>query len=327
MIWGDDSIWDIAMQLVDDEDRKATSSPSPRQKSFGTIQQLMKTAAKLMRSEFKRIRIIRKALENDTELKSLVANVNDSRKAWRKSDDYVAHIHEISRWRKNEMKESATQGGSTSNTSPASARSPPLTTPPNKIEDEPGERQHKIAIALDKLIHQILEEVIDGKNLKRQSDLSQRLQNALKAESVLQDSNRVDEEVPEYKLMHDIKAQFLNLVHNVKRASDPEEIMGVMDAPTEQDHDAANHDDILRGRFPNQQLTLEALLKNGNETKEILLRRPIHAGPVKESDSSVAFNPDHPWPDTRECPREVRYFHIPSNNMTVRRERPLLEHL
>ncbi len=104
------------------------------------------------------------------------------------------------------------------------------------------------------------------------------------------------ESPPPYSLERDTKSQFMKFERKELTAKDGHpNALGVMVPADEPVHDA-----IFKGSFPDQELSIEKLL--GGE----FARREADADP----DDPEALAKD------REYPREVRYFHIPCNNMT-----------
>lgn len=95
----------------------------------------------------------------------------------------------------------------------------------------------------------------------------------------------------EYDLERDIKARFIKLKRPKVVASSANSLMvNVMIG-----EDEPIHDEIFKGTFPDQQVSLHWLLKNFRGVNKTDLRL-----------------------EQKMCPEELRYFHIPANNMSVR---------
>lgn len=95
----------------------------------------------------------------------------------------------------------------------------------------------------------------------------------------------------EYDLERDIKARFIKLKRpRIVASSTNTSMMNVMIG-----EDEPIHDEVFKGTFPDQQVSVHWLLKNFRGVNKTDLRL-----------------------EQNMCPEGLRYFHIPANNMSVR---------
>lgn len=122
-------------------------------------------------------------------------------------------------------------------------------------------------------------------------------------------------EISEYDLERDINAYIMRFCMEEKKG-EKETCFGLKGC----DFETSSND--VRGKFPDQRIPLNALSRN----PEILKRKESTDAPsqnpkIPEKESTDA--PSHKVPDIQES-TDVRYIHIPSNNMHVSPLRPRL---
>lgn len=110
-----------------------------------------------------------------------------------------------------------------------------------------------------------------------------------------------DDPMTSYELKRDIKAQLILLERPRTLPSRAASVMGNVMEPDWEDVG----DEIFKGRFPDQQLSMFHLL-NG-----VLKGGKFNRGKFERTDKTTA--------EDEHCPRKLRYYHIPVNNMQVSR--------
>lgn len=108
-----------------------------------------------------------------------------------------------------------------------------------------------------------------------------------------------DDPMTSYELKRDIKAQLILLERPRTSGSKASSVMGNVMEPDWEDVG----DEIFKGRFPDQQVSMFHLL-NG-----VLKGGHLNRGKLERTDKST--------PEDELCPRKLRYYHIPVNNMQV----------
>jgi hypothetical protein len=188
-------------------------------------------------------------------------------------------------------------GTRTATQQPASRANP---VAPSGSEMKPGKKQAKLAGDSASAIAERIREIIEKYRTQQKVEKTD--------EQVEGDNNDLL-----YRLERDVKAQFIQLRREPHAKVHPGEDIGVMKPISK-----SVHDQIYKGQFPDQQLSVEKL------TTSQFLQSPVHqmkdeeiVDSSKEKGKEVDTGPPSGGIKAQDRGYMVRYFHIPCNNMMV----------
>lgn len=300
----DHEVWKQATKLELEDTglySHCTKTPNPSQNN-GPPDMRYITALNLQ-AELKRIQVLRRT----PALKGLVREIGDSIGAWRNEHDpeikTVRDLRQNSHaWHENvpaiattrstgiSMNHAKARTGLSNASRPTASRRPTTT-----VEASRDELDEDLGRFLEKL-----NEIIEKQRSK--------------------DNNPEPEEGESpYELKRDIKARLIKLARPDSTGSDANSFMANVMEPLNEKLD----DKVYKGSFPDQRLSVYHLLERGKFKQRIkreVAERKIVAAREDETTDKAQY--DIALTDMlraeRACPSELRYFHIPANNMSVR---------
>lgn len=311
----DHPIWEQAKRLENEDTElhprvPCARSPDPSQRDDDDEQLDMRYITALnLQAELKRIAVLRRT----PALKGLVREVRTSIETWR--EDNLENIKKIRERREN------------SHTWNKQKSPPPLTTTTRSTGISLGPRRTRTESPSTSQLRNrhrrrtLNEDEASRKELEEDLEKFERKLKDIIEEKRSKDSEpEPDEDDPAvYDLKRDIKARLIKLERPEVSGSDAGSFVSTVMEPLEENVD----DKIFKGSFPDQQVSVYHLLKSKfkRRDKRAASEEKVHEveywkdGTFDHSEYEAALS--GMLDAETACPSELRYYHIPVNNMSV----------
>lgn len=256
-----------------------------------------------LQAELKRIAVLR----GTPALKGLVSKVSTSVDDWRKKNkDNIQNVHDLrkdsQRW---ELKPAEKPRGNGTIFSQANACKIASQEPPMSSSDRAKASRQELEQDLEEFSRtlQSITEKKPSEGDQREHDGDSRPSSCSEHSHQSRSDGRVRIDIAEnfqYDLRRDIKARLIKFKRPDASNTDESSFMADIMGPLEED--VANK--IFKGSFPDQQVPVYYLME-----KEF--KRRIRHPNTGDYSSQIQS-----WLE-KDCPSELRYYHIPVNNMSV----------
>lgn len=253
-----------------------------------------------LQAELKRIQVLRRT----PALKSLVQEIENSIGAWRNEHkDDIKMVRDLRQnshtWHENVP--------------------PSATTQSTGLSMKPSQRRAGLSDASRPTARRRKTTTVEASREELDQDLGRF---SAKLKEIIEGERSKEPEPEEgecpYQLKRDIKARLIKLKRLDTTASDASSFMANVMEPINENVD----EQVYKGSFPDQRLSIYHMLERGKfrrRDKREVAQRKVKAVGMHEAIDEEAYDVATSDMLTAEtvCPSELRYFHIPANNMSV----------